>query len=63
MDHKNEPSKPQAQQQPAADTNEQPKQSRREFVTRMARKTAYIAPVVIALSANRSAMASASIPS
>lgn len=39
------------------------KNSRRQFVMKLAKKSAYIAPAVIALSANKSAMASGSAPS
>lgn len=39
-------------------TTDEQKQSRRQFVTRMAKRAAYMAPAVIALSANKSAFGS-----
>ncbi|HAI14064.1 MAG TPA: hypothetical protein DCM28_20330 [Phycisphaerales bacterium] len=38
--------------------SDESKQSRRQFVTRMAKRAAYVAPAVIALSANKSAFGS-----
>ncbi|MAX25074.1 MAG: hypothetical protein CMJ19_11280 [Phycisphaeraceae bacterium] len=37
---------------------EDARQSRRQFVTRMAKRAAYVAPAVVALSANKSAFGS-----
>jgi hypothetical protein len=58
MDQKNEPTQPQAPRPEQATSDEQKMQSRRQFVARMARRTAYIAPAVIALSASKSAFGS-----
>lgn len=57
MDQKPQTTKPTDGQKEQATTDEQ-KQSRREFVTRMAKRAAYVAPAVIALSANKSAFGS-----
>lgn len=57
MDQNQKPTQPQAQEHTPAQGDEQ-MQSRRQFVTRMARRAAYVAPAVIALSANKSAFGS-----
>lgn len=57
MDQKHQPTRPQTPLQDQSQTDDEQKmQSRRDFVTRMARRAAYIAPAVIALSASKSAL-------
>jgi hypothetical protein len=48
---------PQADE-PKQSKTEDAKHSRRAFVTRMAKRAAYVAPAVVALSANKSAFGS-----
>ena len=63
MDQNKPTNRPNDAKQGSDEQTDAVKKSRRQFVMKMAKKTVYIAPAVIALSANKSAMASGSAPS